>query len=162
MKKTIPVLAIMAVLACNEKQDLSKITPEPEPQIDLEAEYAKLEETRQAFQLAIKEKRYGDLRQLSTKDMKGVSPGSADWLEYRRQREARLGKFSYDSIVMTPQENVIVSDSVAYDFGTSKTYYTNDNGESVELQDTFLVILKKDKNDGVWKLHREVASSIVE
>ena len=63
---------------------------------------------------------------------------------------------------MSPEETVIVSDSIAYDYGTSKVYYTNDKGESVELQDTFLVIMKKDKNDGVWRLHREVASSIVE
>ncbi len=162
MKNGIILLIVLAVTACNQKQDLKQIAPEALSEIDLDAEYAKLEETRQAFQLAIKEKRYSDLRQWSTKDMKGVSPGSADWLEYRRQREARLGKFSYDSIIMTPQETVIVSDSVAYDYGTSKTYYTNDNGESIELHDTFLVILKKDKSDGVWKLHREVASSIVE
>ena len=92
----------------------------------------------------------------------GGFTGGEDWLEYKKQREARMGQFSYDSIIMTPLETVIVSDSVAYDFGTSKTYYTNDEGESVELDDTFLVIIKKDKNDGVWKLHREVASSIVE
>lgn len=162
MKNGIILLMVLALMACNQKQDVTQNSPEPQPEMDLEAEYAKLEETREAFQLAIKEKRYGDLRKWSTKDMKGVSPGSTDWLEYRRQREARLGKFSYDSILMTPQETIIVSDSIAYEYGTSKTYYTNDEGESVELHDTFLVIIKKDKNDGVWKLHREVASSIVE
>jgi len=162
MKNGLILLMVLAVVACNQKQETTPTPPEPPSKMDLETEYAKIEETRAAFQLAIKEKRYGDLRQWSTKDMKGVSPGGEDWLEYKRQREARMGQFSYDSIIMTPKETVIVSDSVAYDFGTSKTYYTNDNGESVELDDTFLVIIKMDKNDGVWKLHREVASSIVE
>ena len=103
MKKTIVLFASIALLACNEKQETAQVTEPAIAELDLETEYSKLEETRQAFQLAIKEKRYGDLRQFSTKDMKGVSPGSDDWLEYRRQREARLGKFSYDSIIMTPQ-----------------------------------------------------------
>ena len=60
---------------------------------------------------------------------------------------------------MRPKETIIVSDSVAYDFGTSSTYYTNENGESIELTATFLAILKKDRNDGKWKLHREVANT---
>ena len=60
---------------------------------------------------------------------------------------------------MQPKETIIVSDSVAYDFGTSSVYYTNEQGEPVEIQDTFLAILKKDKNDGKWKLHREVATT---
>ena len=60
---------------------------------------------------------------------------------------------------MRPRETVIVSDSVAYDFGTSSTYYTNEKGEAVELTATFLAILKKDKSDGRWKLHREVGNT---
>ncbi|MEX0997441.1 MAG: hypothetical protein WDZ45_10365 [Flavobacteriaceae bacterium] len=40
--------------------------------------------------------------------------------------------------------------------------YTKPDGESIELSDTFLVILKKDKNDVNWKLHREVASAVLE
>lgn len=162
MKNGIILFIVLVVMACNQKKDAVQMIESAPPEIDFEMEYAKLEETRQAFQLALKEKRYGDLSQFSTKDFKAVSPGSTEWLEYRRQREARLGKFSYDSIVMSPEETVIVSDSIAYDYGTSKVYYTNDKGESVELQDTFLVIMKKDKDDGVWRLHREVASSIVE
>ncbi|NNL01733.1 MAG: hypothetical protein HKP39_05615, partial [Eudoraea sp.] len=49
---------------------------------------------------------------------------------------------------------------IAYDFGVSRVYYTNSEGNVVELKDSFLVILKKDK-DGTWRLHREVASSNV-
>lgn len=130
--------------------------------IDTEKELAGIEKTREAFQLAIKEKRYQDLSKFSTADMKAVSPGGIERLEYKRQREAILGQFSYDSIIMKPQETIIASDSLAYDFGTSTTYYTNDKGETKELHDTFLVILKKDKSDGIWKLHREVASSVVD
>ena len=37
--------------------------------------------------------------------------------------------------------------------------YTNEKGEAIELTATFLAILKKDKNDGKWKLHREVANT---
>ncbi|MFD2098289.1 YybH family protein [Flagellimonas iocasae] len=163
MKKIIFPLTFLA-LACNQTPKNSEVTVE-EPvveTIDVAAEVDAINELRASFQQAIKEKRYSDLGQYATEDMKGVSPGSEDWLEYKKQREARMGKFSYDSIIMTPEETIIASDSIAYDYGTSKVYYTNDKGESVELQDTFIVILKKDKEDNKWRIHREVASAIVE
>lgn len=61
---------------------------------------------------------------------------------------------------MNPKETVIVSDSVAYDYGTSQVFYTNENGEEVMLTNSFLVIMKK-VQDGNWRLHREVASGQV-
>lgn len=162
MKNLFLLFAVFIFLGCQEKNDQTKLDESSLEQMDLQSELASIEETRTAFQLAIKEKRYDDLRKFATSDMIAVSPGGEDWLEYKRLREKPEGQFSYDSIRMRPKETVIVSDSVAYDFGTSSVYYTNENGEPVELTDTFLVILKKDKNDGKWKLHREVASSIVE
>lgn len=155
------VITTIAIFACNEQSNNPESTVDQNNKIDTQAELESIEETRSAFQLAVKEKRYSDLGQFVTSDMKGVTPGSEDWLEYKRLREEPMGKFSYDSIIMSPQETVIVSDSVAYDYGTSVVYYTNENGEAVKLHDTFLVILKKDK-DGKWKIHREVASAGVE
>lgn len=61
---------------------------------------------------------------------------------------------------MTPKETVILSDTMAYDFGVSRTYYTDENGTVHEMGDSFLVLLKK--VDGEWKLYRELASSLVE
>ena len=162
MKNPVVILLTLILFSCNEINNQSDIEPADTDKIDVQAELKSIEETRTAFQLAIKEKRYGDLKQYSTFDFKGVSPGSEDWLEYKRIREKPMGQFSYDSIRMRPQETIIVSDSVAYDFGTSSVYYTNAEGEPIELKDTFLVILKKDKNDSKWKIHREVASAIVD
>jgi ketosteroid isomerase-like protein len=94
-----------------------------------------------------------------TKDAKTISPGSNDWSEMYKTSENQ-GPFPYDSIIMFPKETVITSDSVAYDFGVSHVFYTNNEGDVVELKDTFLAILKKGE-DGIWRLHREVASSNV-
>jgi ketosteroid isomerase-like protein len=124
-----------------------------------EAEMIGIEETRAAFQLAIKEGRYQDLQKFTTADVNTVGPGSERWNAMYKLGEDR-GRFPYDSIVMNPIETVIVNDSIAYDFGTSTVYFTDENGKPQALHDTFLAILKKEK-DGVWKLHREVASSIV-
>lgn len=156
-------VALSSLFACDQRESKKEIVEiEKELKLDIDKELEAIEETRSGFQNAIKEKRYQDLGQYATLDIKAVSPGSSDWLEWKNQREKRLGKFSYDSIIMTPQETVIANDSLAYDYGTSTVYYTNDKGESIQLHDTFLVILKKDKNDGKWKIHREVASSIVD
>jgi ketosteroid isomerase-like protein len=162
MKNLILFLLTFTLISCIRKTDKAELEPQPTTNIDIQTELESIEQTRAAFQLAIKEKRYSDLSQFITSDMKSVSPGSEDWLEYKRIREKPMGQFSYDSIRMRPQETIIVSDTVAYDFGTSSVYYTNAEGKSVELTDTFLVILKRDKKDGKWRVHREVASAIVE
>ena len=130
-----------------------------ETKIDIQAELASIEETRAGFQLAIKEKRYTDLRNYGTKDIISLTPICGTWEEYKRLRNEPVGSFSYDSLIMKPKETIIVSDSIAYDFGTSSVYYTNEQGKPIEIEDTFLAILKKDKSDGKWKLHREVATT---
>ncbi|MGF1669670.1 MAG: YybH family protein [Balneolaceae bacterium] len=161
MKNAFILLLIATLFGCVRETSQFQHDSTVANELDIQAELDSIEETRAAFELAIKEKRYSDLSQYATPDFIAVSPGSEDWMEYKRLREEPFGQFSYDSIRMRPIETVIVSDTVAYDFGTSSVYYTNEDGEPVELEDTFLVILKKDKN-GKWRIHREVASAVVE
>lgn len=155
--KTIKVLFLLFFVTGCSQTDKTKDTIITKT--DIEAELSGIEETRSAFENAVKEGNLEAIMKLSTVDIKTVGPGSADWAEMY-QIGSDKGPFPYDSIVMSPKETVIVSDSVAYDFGTSKVYYTNSDGITVELKDTFLAILKKG-NDRVWRLHREVASSKV-
>jgi hypothetical protein len=126
---------------------------------DTESALLKIKETRDGFMKAIAEKRYQDLSQYTTPDMENTGPASPGFMEMYELGKAR-GAFPYDRIVMTPKETVILSDSVAYDYGTSKVHYTNKEGEEKVLTNTYLVILKKDK-EGTWRLHREVASGNV-
>jgi len=159
MKNLLFILLILFLLSCNEKNNKTEIKSTDIKEFDIQEELSSIEETRKGFQLAIKEKRYADLRNFASKDIISLTPVCGTWEEYKRLRNEPVGSFSYDSLVMRPKETIIVSDSVAYDFGTSSVYYTNEQGEPVEIQDTFLAILKKDKNDGKWKLHREVATT---
>ena len=159
MKNLLFILLTLFLLSCNEKNNKTEIKSTDIKEFDIQEELSSIEETRKGFQLAIKEKRYADLRNFASKDIISLTPVCGTWEEYKRLRNEPVGSFSYDSLVMRPKETIIVSDSVAYDFGTSSVYYTNEQGEPVEIQDTFLAILKKDKNDGKWKLHREVATT---
>lgn len=129
------------------------------PKTDIKAELAKIEETRNGFMLALKEQRYQDIANFAMPDIESTGPDTEKWWEMRRLGKER-GAFPYDSIIMYPKETLILNDTMAYDYGTSSTYYTNEEGEQVELRDTFIVILKKD-TDGVWKMYREVASGQV-
>lgn len=156
MKKIKLFLIVILLVGCSNKEKSIEISNQ---ELDIESEMVGIEKTRTAFQLAIKEGRYQDLQKFTTSDVKTTGPGSEEWNTMYKLGVKR-GQFPYDSIVMSPTETVIVSDSIAYDYGTSKVYYTNENLQSILLEDTFLAILKKDK-DGVWKLHREVASSKV-
>ena len=159
MKNLLFILLTLFLLSCNEKNNKTEIKSTDIKEFDIQEELSSIEETRKGFQLTIKEKRYADLRNFASKDIISLTPVCGTWEEYKRLRNEPVGSFSYDSLVMQPKETIIVSDSVAYDFGTSSVYYTNEQGEPVEIQDTFLAILKKDKNDGKWKLHREVATT---
>lgn len=150
-------IALLLLFSCNPEKH-NNIEKE-ESTLDIEAELALIEETRAGFELAIKEKRYEDLRNYATEDLISLTPICGEWEEYKRLRDEPVGSFSYDSLVMYPMETIIVSDTVAYDFGTSSVFYTNEQAEAVEITDTYLAILKKDKNDGRWKLHREVATT---
>ena len=149
----------LLILSFSCQPKVEEVVEKEENTFDYEAEMASIEETRTAFQLAIKEKRYDDLRQLSWPDIIALTPICGEWEEYKRLRANPNELFSYDSLVMTPRETVILNDSVAYDFGTSVEYYTNAEGEPSEITATFMAIIKKDKSDGRWKLFREVATT---
>lgn len=133
----------------------------PAPALNVDRELAGIEETRNAFMAALKAGRPQDLGGLVTPDVRMVSPGAPEWDHMHSLADHRGMPFPYDSIEMRPIETVVVNDSIAWDFGTSSVYYTNEQGVVRQLQDTFLVILKKG-DDGVWRLHREVASARVE
>jgi ketosteroid isomerase-like protein len=157
MKYLVLIILVAAGVSCDEIKRASNKSDRKG--IDIELELASIEETRAGFELAIKEKRYADLKKYATNDLISLTPICGEWEEYKRLRENPNELFSYDSLVMRPVETIIVSDSVAYDFGTSSVYYTNGEGVPVEITDTFLAILKKDKDDGHWKLHRELATT---
>ena len=164
MKNTLLVFLVCFLVSCNNKNEqtdsaLNGSDHTDSIEVNVEEELQSIEETRTAFQQAIKENRFGDLRKHATNDVKSLTPDCGEWEAFKTIRENPTGEFHYDSLVMRPKETIIVSDSVAYDFGTSSTYYTNENGEAIELTATFLAILKKDRNDGKWKLHREVANT---
>lgn len=152
-------LALLCIGCEKTKKDSTAEVAEQNGRIDLKAELALIEETRAGFQLAIKEKRYKDLFNYSTQGMLSVTPGGEKWSVFNRLKENPRGEFSYDSIQINPKETVILNDSIAYDFGTSKVFYTNEEGSSIELENSFLLLLKKDSKDKTWKLFREVASS---
>ena len=158
--KSLKILIVTLLLsACNEQNTTVEMKPKDMDIIHVEEELKLIEQTRSAFTLSLKQGRYEDINGLVTKDGKSIRAGGIGFEEMFALGKER-GKFPYDSIIMTPTETIIMNDSMAYDWGSSKTYYTNKKGEPVELKNSFLVILKKE--DGTWKLHREVASSVLE
>lgn len=159
MRSAIILFFVLTLVSCNEKSNKGKPESSNTNTIDIQAELASIEETRQTFMKAVKEGDGETIGKIVTKDVKTISPGSSDWSEMYKTSKNQ-GPFPYDSIIMFPKETIISSDSIAYDFGVSHVYYTNSEGIVVELKDNFLAILKKGK-DGIWRLHREVASSNV-
>lgn len=147
----------MSVLSCGGEQTNLELASTPK--INVEKELEEIEKLRSNFSLALKEGRFEDMGKWVTKSAKTIragGPGFDEMFELGKER----GTFPYDSIIMTPTETHIMNDSMAYDWGSSLTYYTNKEGQQIELRNSFLVILKKE--GGEWKLYREVASSVLE
>lgn len=157
MKNAYIILLCGLMIGCTPKPDTTEPETTEVTELDVAKELAELNEMRDAFQLAIKEGRYDDLRKYAHPDIIAIGPGHPNWADMYALRGER-GMFPYDSIVMSPQETVIMNDSMAYDFGTSAVYTTDANDSLVILRDSFLVLLRKDST-GNWKLFREVASS---
>ncbi len=153
MKRYVLLMLIPLALSCTNSSENDNQT------IDYSSELQSIEVTRNGFTSAIKEKRYEDLRNWTANDVFTIGPGDAKWEEMFASRTA-LGLFPYDSIIMSPKETVILNDTMAYDFGTSRVYYSDTIGEIHLLRDTYLALLKKDTL-GRWRLFREVASSRV-
>lgn len=157
--KFLTLTFLLILMASCAKENESKPV-ENKPTLDVAAELKKIEQLRAAFELTVREQRFGDLGQFVTPDVISIGPGSEDWIAYRKLREQHGNKFRYDSIKMRPKETVILSDTMAYDFGVSSVWYTDENGEVHEMEDTFMVLLKKNEV-GEWKMFRELASSLV-
>lgn len=155
MKSLFLLLLTFALISCAEHNEKTE-TPDDHT-MDIQAELASIDKTRQTFMIAVKENDGEAIGSVVTADLKAIYPGSSEWKEMYIESDNR-GPFPYDSIVIYPIETVIVSDNTAYDFGISHVYYTNREGDMVELKNSFLAILKKGR-DGSWKLHREVASA---
>lgn len=159
MRISIILFFFLILFSCNDMRNRVEAESSIAHTVDIEAELASIEKTRQTFMKAVKEGDGEALGKIVTKNVRTISPGSSDWMEMF-STDKNTGPFPYDSIVMFPRETIIASDSVAYDFGVSHVYYTNSEGNVVELKDSFLAILKKGE-DGIWRLHREVASANV-
>ncbi|MCP9199981.1 hypothetical protein MKO06_08690 [Gramella sp. GC03-9] len=157
MKNLVTAFIVFSLISCDNNH--KKIVNTDDNSIDVKNELASIEETRNNFEMAIAEKRYEDLAKYATEDLISLTPICGDWEEYKKMMKDPSGLFSYDSIRMKPGETILLNDSIAYDFGTSSSFYTNSQGKAVEIKASFLAILKKDKTDGVWKLHREVATT---
>jgi ketosteroid isomerase-like protein len=157
MKKILLSIIVMSILSCGGEQTNSELALSKK--IDFEKELEEIEKLRFSFSLALKEGRFEDIGKWVTKNAKTIragGPGFDEMFELGKER----GTFPYDSIIMKPTETHIMNDSMAYNWGSSLTYYTNKEGQQIELENSFLVILKKE--NGEWKLHREVASSVLE
>ena len=159
MRSPIILFFVLILVSCNDKSHQGEPASPNSQTINIQAELASIEKTRQTFMKAVKEGDGETMGKIVTSDIKIISPGSSDWIEMYTESKNQ-GPFPYDSIIMSPKETIIASDSIAYDIGVSRVYYTNSEGNVVELKDSFLAILKKGK-DGTWRLHREVASSNV-
>ena len=157
MKTQFVILALIILTAgCSQRDETST---EAKDHIDIASELAAIENLRNDFSSAIREGRYDELGQYITQDAKVVGPGAEEWTRMYALAQER-GIFPYDSIIMLPTETKILNETMAYDWGTSSVYYTDEDGNPVKLRNSFLVLLKKE--DGEWRLFREVGSSRVD
>ncbi len=156
MKNTLLLIITVLLYSCGQENKPANVLTH---KIDFEKELKEIENLRDSFSLTLKEGRYEDIGKWVSSDVKIIGPGGSGWNKMYELGKER-GRFPYDSIIMKPKETYIMNDTMAYDWGTSSVFYTDEAGKTKELRNSFLVILKKE--NGKWKLHREVGSSTLE
>ena len=112
-----------------------------------------------SYESAIKENRLDDLDNHYAVDSKVIPPGGDEWDNLLKLAEEREVSVAYDSLFINIEETKILNDSMAYDWGTSMIYFTDRNGQTQKIDDSFLVILIR--RNGEWKIYRELSSSVV-
>jgi ketosteroid isomerase-like protein len=145
------------LLSCDEKNSNSSLQKNS---IDYEMMLRTIDEFHNSYELAIKENRLDDLDNLYATDSKVIPPGGDEWNDLLKLAEERDIIVAYDSMLINIVETKILNDSTAYDWGTSLIYFTDREGKTQKIDDSFFVILKKRK--GQWKIFRELSSAFVE
>lgn len=153
MKYTFTILSIFLLVSCNQTTKVKKT------ELDIKSELESIEAFHNEYQAAIREGRLDDLDNFYSKNSKVVMPGGTDFEKLARIEKERGVIVAYDSLFINIEETQILNDSTAYDWGTSTIYYTDNDSLSVKIEDSFFVLLKKE--NGEWKIYREMSSSVV-
>lgn len=153
INNTFAILSILLFIGCSLTQEDEKVA------LDLDSELESIEAFHIEYQSAIREGRLDDLDNLYAKNSKIVLPGGEDFEKLARVEMERGVIVAYDSLFINIDETEILNDSMAYDWGTSTIYYTDNDSLSIKIEDSFFVLLKKE--NGEWKIYREMSSSLV-
>ena len=127
--------------------------------MDVKSQLESIEAFHNEYEAAIKEGRLDDLDNLYSKKSKIIMPGGKDFEKLAKVEKERGVSVAYDSLFINIEETQILNDSMAYDWGTSTIYYTDNDSLSVKIEDSFFVLLRKE--NGKWKIYREMSSSVV-
>jgi len=153
MKIIYTFLSALLLTGCTSSTEVRTSEPDTKSILDT------IEAFHKEYEAAIIEGRLEDLDNLYSKSSKVVPPGGDDFEKLAELEKQRGLLVVYDSLFITIEETQLLNDSMAYDWGTSTIYYTDNDGNSVKIEDSFFVILKKE--GGNWKIYRELSSSAV-
>lgn len=149
------ILAASVLNGCQTTPD--NVTEIPESP-SWESELYQVNLLRSNFQKYVRTKQWDSLRTTLSTNAKIIPPGSETW-KFIWSKAGPEWPIPYDSIRIDPIETVRLNDSMVYDWGRSTVYYTDENDSSQTVQNSYLVLLKKE--NGKWTLYREVASATV-
>jgi hypothetical protein len=150
------LLILLVMIGCKESENSNNIQSDTVKQEEM---MKSIKEFHNSYELAIKENRLDNMDKLYAKDAKVIPAGGEEWNKLIKLAEKRGVSVAYDSLFISIIQTEILNDSMAYDWGTSKIYYTDDNNESQEVEDSFFVLLKRRNNE--WQIYRELSSSVV-
>jgi ketosteroid isomerase-like protein len=150
------LIILLVLIGCKESENSNNIQSDTNKHEEMMKSINKF---HKSYELAIKENRLDDMDKLYTDDAKVIPAGGEEWNKLLNLAVKRGVSVAYDSLFISIEQTEILNDSMAYDWGTSKIYYTDDNNESQEVEDSFFALLKRRNNE--WKIYRELSSSVV-
>lgn len=159
MRPSVRGAVLGAVLLASSACVSADIEIEAEPEIDREAILAELNEMRGNFEQFVATLDMEIAGPLMAEGTVMVPPAGGGWSDMLAAAAAIGAPYAPGMTAdITPIETVVINEEWAYEFGTSVFTWTPEGAsEPVELEDTFLIILRN-QGEG-WKVWREVASA---
>jgi ketosteroid isomerase-like protein len=118
---------------------------------------AEIDKLRSAYEAAVAAHDADAIQRILAEGAVMVRPGTPEW-DAMAAAASGIPFPAGARITIHPIEVVALSEEWAYEYGTAATTYTHpDSSESIQLRDTYLLLLHKTCNG--WRAYREVASS---
>ncbi len=161
---TLLIFFVAGMLSCSapesqEADTMEAAMDEPEaPAVDSAAVAAEITKIRETYMEMVRSGDYSPMQELAHPEFTSTGPFSAKFDEIRSYADGGPYPAGLE-LNIEPEALHVINDTWAWETGyTTGTYTPEGESESIQVADTYLMVLKNEGSG--WKIYREVATAM--